>query len=291
MNMELPIVRDIANKTGFVRLNDDLALMIIEGMPPSLPEFFRSDLYSMNLHVRGRIVANINRQKYTVDSPAFSSILINQPINVIEASDDFVQYMLGYSPQFAEDLHLSLSGDAHIRAYLRPVFPMSKKQMQTALNYFDLLRDVIKMQEIANKREVALHLVRSLVHFVYGLYDKSFSELYTLSRSEEVAGRFLALVDKHCHEHHNIEWYSNELCLSPKYIANLVRKVIGRSAGECITYNLIRQAKWLLLSTTLSVQEISDRLGFKNQSHFGTFFLRHTGLRPQAFRLGNGRSV
>jgi AraC-like DNA-binding protein len=47
------------------------------------------------------------------------------------------------------------------------------------------------------------------------------------------------------------------------------------------------QAKSLLRSTTLSVQEISDRLGFQNQSHFGTFFKRHTDLSPKAFREQN----
>jgi AraC family transcriptional activator of pobA len=40
----------------------------------------------------------------------------------------------------------------------------------------------------------------------------------------------------------------------------------------------------LLLTTALPVQQISDRLGFKNQSHFGTFFRREVGMSPRAFR-------
>ena len=99
-------------------------------------------------------------------------------------------------------------------------------------------------------------------------------------------GVFLALVEMHCHEHHSIDWYANELCLSPKYVANVVKQVTGRSAGECINYNLIRQAKLLLLTTTLPVQDIADRLGFQNQSHFGTFFRRAVGVSPRAFREG-----
>ncbi|MBQ2503823.1 MAG: AraC family transcriptional regulator, partial [Lachnospiraceae bacterium] len=36
--------------------------------------------------------------------------------------------------------------------------------------------------------------------------------------------------------------------------------------------------------TSFSVQQISDRLGFQNQSHFGTFFKRQTGLNPSSFK-------
>lgn len=283
---KLPVLREVDNITSLVSLGDELRLTVMEGRATSMPEYFQTSVYAMNLLVRGKIKAHINHQLYEMKAPCFSSILINQVLSVDDASEDMVQYMLSYSPQFAEDLHLNFSGDAHVRAYMRPVFPMSKQQMQTVLHYFDLLIEVIQTPNVSNVREVALNLVRSMVYFVYGLYDNSFPTLYSLSRAEELSGRFLALVEMHCHEHHSIDWYASELCLSPKYVANVVKKVTGRSAGECINYNLIRQAKLLLLTTALPVQDIADRLGFQNQSHFGTFFHRSVGKSPRAFRRG-----
>ena len=283
---KLPVLREVDNITSLVTLGDELRLTVMEGRTTSMPEYFQTSVYAMNLLVRGEIKAHFNHQLYEMKAPCFSSILINQVLSVDDASDDMKQHMLSYSPQFAEDLHLNFSGDAHVRAYMRPVFPMSMQQTQTVLHYFDLLSEVIHTPNVSDVREVALNLVCSMVYFVYGLYDKFFSKLYTLSRSEELAGRFLALVEMHCHEHHSIDWYANELCLSPKYIANVVKQVTGRSAGDCITYNLIRQAKLLLLTTALPVQDIADRLGFQNQSHFGTFFRRSVGVSPKAFRKG-----
>ena len=281
---ELPILRDIDNITSRTCLGDDLQLTVIDGTTTLLSDYFQTAVYALNLHVQGRITANINHQFYEIEAPCFSSILINQPIQVIESSKDYFQYVLSFSPQFGEDLHLNLSGEAHIRAYMRPVFSLTEQQMRVTVHYLDLLREVMLTPEVSNAREVALDLVRSMAYFVYGLYDKSFSKLHTLSRPEELAGRFLALVEVHCREHHSIEWYANEMCFTPKYIANVVKQVTGRSAGECITYNLIRQAKSLLLSTTLPVQQISDSLGFRNQSHFGTFFRREVGVSPKTFR-------
>lgn len=281
---EIPIVRDIDNIERLCGLGDDLKLMAIKGSVLQLPEYFQTAEYAFNLHVRGNMTAQVNHQEYTIKAPCFSSILINQPIKVVESSDDAVQYILGFSPQFAEDMHLNLSIESHIRAYMRPVFPLTEPQMQVAMHHFDLLHEVLQTPNMSNTREVALNLVRSMTYYIHGLYDTSFSDLYSLSRSEKLVGRFLALVEHHCREHHFIDWYANELCLTPKYLANLVKQITSRSAGDCIEYNLISQAKWLLRSTTLSVHEISERLGFQNQSHFGTFFRRHTGVSPSCFR-------
>ncbi len=281
---DIPVLRNIDNIKRFCALGDDLKLLVLNGTVSQLPEYFQTAEYALNLHVCGKMTARINHQDCRIEAPCFSSILINQPIKVIESSDDTIQYILGFSPWFAENLHLNLSIDAHIRAYMRPVFPMTESQMKVAMQYFKLLREVIQTARASNVLEVALNLVRSMVYFIHGLYDSSFSDLYTLSRSEELVGRFLALVEHYSHERHSINWYASELCLTPKYLANLVKQVTNRSAGDCIDYNLISQAKWLLRSTTLSIHEISERLGFQNQSHFGTFFRRHTGVSPSRFR-------
>ena len=164
----LPVLQNIDRQSNLFSLGDELHLMVLEGPITSLPDYFQTAVYALNLHVRGRLTASINHQIYEVEAPSFSSILINQPIRVIESSEDHLQYVLGISPLFAEDLHLNLSGNAHVRAYMRPVFPMTKPQMQVAIHYIDLLREVIGTSDADNAREVALDLMRSMVNFVYG---------------------------------------------------------------------------------------------------------------------------
>lgn len=81
------------------------------------------------------------------------------------------------------------------------------------------------------------------------------------------------------------------MCLTPKYISNTVRQTLGMSPGRCIGEAIIRQAKSMLSSTSQTIQEIADRLGFQNQSHFGTFFRRYTGKNPSAYRRSDSRLV
>ncbi|WP_196048231.1 helix-turn-helix domain-containing protein, partial [Parabacteroides distasonis] len=46
----------------------------------------------------------------------------------------------------------------------------------------------------------------------------------------------------------------------------------------------VLEAKALLSSSTLSIQEISDRLNFTNQSFFGKYFKQHVGISPTEYR-------
>lgn len=44
------------------------------------------------------------------------------------------------------------------------------------------------------------------------------------------------------------------------------------------------EAKALLKSSEMSIQEISDELHFANQSFFGKYFKHHTGMSPKEYR-------
>ena len=152
--------------------------------------------------------------------------------------------------------------------------------MQIVQQYIALLRPLIE----ANYTTAVYNLVRSLLYFLAQDYKVDPQQAQTLSRAEQICGQYLSLVEVHCREQHTVEWYADQMCLAPKYLSNVVKQTLGISPNGCIDEALTRQAKSLLASTSLSVQQISNRLGFQNQSHFGTFFKRRTGVSPKIFK-------
>ena len=127
-------------------------------------------------------------------------------------------------------------------------------------------------------------LVHSLFHFLAGDIANTKMHAPSTSRNEEITGRFMHMVDANCEQHHDLDWYAGEMCLSTRYVANTVKQTLGMTASSFIERALMQRAKTLLVSTPLPIQQIADQLGFQNQSHFGTFFKRHEGLSPAAFR-------
>ena len=56
------------------------------------------------------------------------------------------------------------------------------------------------------------------------------------------------------------------------------------SAKEIIDEFLTLEIKVALQSTNLSLKEIADRYNFPDQSFFGRYFKKHTGMSPKEYR-------
>lgn len=82
----------------------------------------------------------------------------------------------------------------------------------------------------------------------------------------------------------DISFYAEKLCLTPKYLSSIIRDVSGELAGNWIDNYVIIEAKALLISSNLTIQEICYKLNFSTPSSFTRFFKRITGMSPRKFR-------
>lgn len=69
-----------------------------------------------------------------------------------------------------------------------------------------------------------------------------------------------------------------------KHLSNVIKELTGKSAGEWIDSYVILEAKTLLKYSNMSVQEIAYYLNFPNQSFFGSYFKRNTGMSPSQYK-------
>ena len=97
--------------------------------------------------------------------------------------------------------------------------------------------------------------------------------------------RFYDLLALHYKEHRDVQYYAQLLCLSPKYFGSLIKKEMGISAGQCIAHYVVIQSKTLLhYRPDLTVQQISQRLGFDDPMSFSRYFKASVGISPKEYR-------
>lgn len=105
-----------------------------------------------------------------------------------------------------------------------------------------------------------------------------------VSRSKEQFREFKKLAATYYRHHHNIVFYADQLHLSPTYLSRIVKQTTGRTVRFHLSELICADARRLLECTDMEVKEIADTLGFSDQSAFGKFFAKKTGLSPQKYR-------
>lgn len=281
---EIAKLQDFNHFAWYCALQEDghdiLTLVKIEGHIPPFPEHFLPPTYALELLVKGTIRGAINQKPVEIQPNSCAFYLADSVLGKAEVSDDCEIYVMGFTTQFAEALNIKLPQESFSQLFLSPIWHISELQMKIVLHYVDLLRALVVQQ----KTTAVINLVRSLIYFLAEDYTIHLRQTHTLSRAEQICGQYLSLVELHCRTQHTVEWYASQISIAPKYLSNVVKQTLNTSPNACIDKVLTRQAKSLLSSTSLSVQQIADRLGFQNQSHFGTFFKRQTGVSPKAFK-------
>jgi AraC family transcriptional activator of pobA len=92
------------------------------------------------------------------------------------------------------------------------------------------------------------------------------------------------LIEANFTKHHNVEFYAQSLKVSPKALTMRVLRLLEKSARDLIQERCLLEARRYLGYSSLSIAEISERLGFEDANYFTRFFRLKTGVTPGTFR-------
>lgn len=108
------------------------------------------------------------------------------------------------------------------------------------------------------------------------------------SRAETLANplfsRFETLVDSNFRQRLPLAAYARELAVSATHLNRITHQATGQPASALIRARTLREARRLLIYTTLSAAQIAYELGFADPAHFSRYFAKGTGVPPRKFR-------
>ncbi len=140
------------------------------------------------------------------------------------------------------------------------------------------------VNELASVDPLRIEAARALLRLVLiraeRLCAQSSGENYKVSASTRLARNFLLELEQGFLTVRRVRDYAVRLHVSANHLVETVRGRLGRTPGELLDARLFLEAKRLLFHTSRSISEIAYLLEFKNPSHFGHFFKRHSGCPP-----------
>ena len=172
----------------------------------------------------------------------------------------------------------------------------STEALHLSAKEVEVFRGVIAMieQELhraidKHTRELIVSNIELLLNYCLRFYDRQF-----ITREEINHGvliKFLTLLDEYMNDKAKYEglptvaYFADKCCLSNGYFGTLVKTETGRTAKDLINDRVLAKAKELLQSETITITEVSQRIGFEYPQHFVRFFKSLTGKTPSQWRV------
>lgn len=101
---------------------------------------------------------------------------------------------------------------------------------------------------------------------------------------ESLSDRFFRLLAANFRTHRSVSWYASQLHLTPKYLSQVIKSHTGRTILDWIHESVMTEARMLLKTSEMTIQQISDHLSFSSPSAFVQFFRKHSGHTPGSER-------
>ncbi|MFK7757412.1 MAG: helix-turn-helix domain-containing protein [Flavobacteriales bacterium] len=83
---------------------------------------------------------------------------------------------------------------------------------------------------------------------------------------------------------HSPKEYADELCVSTKTMAGIVKKFLNQTPSALITNRIIVEAKRELYLTSKPIKQIAATLGYDDEFYFSRFFKKKVGASPDTYR-------
>ncbi len=166
-----------------------------------------------------------------------------------------------------------------------PTAHLQEAEVEWVTQYHQLIFQEMQNTDNFFRSDIARTLMLALLYKVCNIYSAIVhAQSKARNRQEEIFTQFVTLLREHYMEERSLSYYADIMCITPKYLGTTIKTVSGENANQWISSFVVKEAKILLQTTHLNIQQISDRLHFPSQSFFGKYFKQHTGMSPQHFR-------
>lgn len=274
-------------------IDDDIAVIdSLSSMMKADEELAKIDCFMIVFCQEGNITLNINGNQHSLKKD-FCAILppgtivrkiaCKQPyvVKIAAASVSFLTEILNSSKETWNIIHF---------LYYNPIHPIQKANSYKLYLYKELLITLIQEQPHAYSKQTRRFHFAGMFCEMMVLLNQMIPKDYeaqTLdkNRAAVIARDFIELVNSDNGMHRTVSYYADRLCYSPKYLSATVKQITGKSPLQIINAHAIKQIKYKIKHSQMSMKELADYFEFTNPSFFGKFVKMHIGMSPMQYRI------
>lgn len=166
---------------------------------------------------------------------------------------------------------------------------LSESEKATVIAIFEMIREELDSRIDDFSQDVVISQIELLLNYANRFYKRQFITRKAvnndmLERLEDVVNGYFDQAVSLNQGLPTVGYLAEQLHVSPSYLSDMLRSLIGQNAQQYIHDKLIEKAKEKLSSTNLTVSEVAYELGFEHSQSFSKLFKTKTNLSPSEFR-------
>ena len=265
---------------------------IVPGSRNPIQKFpLRLDGVFIGLREKGTTCISINLKEFEVGP---NDLVICSPGNLVQFYPQdgvHLSQTMMVSSNFLKEMYISLNSFMPFFASQKkhPVFHLTDGEVEDLKTYFLAILKTVESDDYF-LIDIIKRLLAAYFYKLGSILYRHRPELQAeaakpLKREEILFKEFIRLVGEHHRKERRVDFYAEQLFLSPKHFSTVIKKVSGKTAGQWIDEYVILEAKTLLKYSAMSIQEVAYYMNFPNPSFFGKYFRHHTGMSPSEYKV------
>ena len=221
------------------------------------------------------------------------SLFIFSPKHIlqVQSNNRFKAHLIVIAPDFLKRINIDTKRmmPLFLQFGSLPCMELTHAESQSLRSFISMAEQELKGSETDFSSEIIGGLIAATIYKVGDILTHYLTEHPEVdspihNRAEEYFRQFTELLGEHYKHERSVGFYARQLCITPKYLTTLIKRISGKSVSEWIDNYVILEAKTLLKYSNMSVQEIAYYLNFPNQSFFGSYFKRNAGMSPSQYK-------
>lgn len=253
----------------------------------------RIDAFIIGVGTEGETSVSFNLHEFKLKK---DSIFTFTPKNVLQVNSQqyFKADVIAISPDFMRRINIDIKNmmPLFLKFVENPALTLTPEESRSMRGMIAQIERETRGPETHFSFDIVSGLIAATIYKVgdimyHYLAEHPEGQNNSHNRAEEYFKQFTHLLGEHFREERSVGFYARQLCITPKYLTTLIKRISGQSVSEWIDNYVILEAKTLLKYSTMSIQEIAYYLNFPNQSFFGSYFKRNTGMSPSQYKAQN----
>ena len=258
---ELPkiSITDILQKADVSHIDNDLLMFDNLDDIPIPDRACRTDNIIIGLGLEGSSTCTANSIEYNVDKDCALIIPQGQVIDKYQPHPGAKGICIMMSGRFFNGLVRDIHEMSMLIIFSRnhPVFKLEEDERRHVVNYFNLIKEKVDDEGNRFRKDVARHLIAAMICELGNAIHRILADNAGIKRTrgESIFMGFIRLVEENYRRERRVSWYSEQMCISPKYLSETVKNVSGRAPNDWIDNYVTTELRALLRNTTKSVKE------------------------------------